>query len=73
MKAEQLSFEKLEPGIEKHTRYSDECEYVFYLNDSDKEVIINVEDGYNLVTNETVAKSIKLQTKEFAIIRRTIR
>lgn len=69
LKTENISFEKLESGVEKHSRYSDDNEYVFYLNDSDKEVVINNVSGYNMVTSELINGSIELQSKEFAIIK----
>lgn len=72
LKTEQIAFEKLETGIEKHTRYSDDCAYVFYLNDSDSEVVVDNVSGYNLVTEEQVEGTIRLQSKDLAIIKKTI-
>lgn len=67
--SEQIEYEKAQPGIEKHIRYSEDYAYKFYLNSSDKECVLKSIEGENLITGEAVNQDVRLMPKESLVIK----
>ncbi len=64
-----IVYSKLPTGVEKHTRYSDDSAYDFYLNCGDDHATIKKIDGEDIISNAEIHGSLKLDKYEIAIIK----
>jgi beta-galactosidase len=62
---------KLPTGVEKHSRYSDECSYDFYLNFSEDEKTIPKINGTDLLTGKEIDGALHLDKYQVAIIKKS--
>ncbi len=64
-----IVYTKLPVGIEKHSRFSEDCRYDFYLNCSDKPVAISGVSGLDLLTGKDIDKQLTLEKYGVAVIK----
>lgn len=64
-----IVYTKLPIGIEKHTRYSDEYRYDFYLNCTSDAIAVSNITGLNLLNNLETEDKLKLNSYEVAVIK----
>ena len=67
--SEQIAYERLPFGVEKHIRYSEDCVYTFYLNNSNMEIELKDIKGKNLITGDFFDKCVNLMPKECIIVK----
>ena len=67
--SEQIAYERLPFGVEKHIRYSEDCVYTFYLNNSNMEIELKDIKGENLITGDFFDKGVNLMPKECIIVK----
>lgn len=65
-----IAYTKLPAGIEKHTRYAEDCAYDFYLNGTTEDATVSGVTGTNLLNGDNVAGSLSLKGYDVAVIRR---
>ena len=70
VESEQITYEKMDSGVEKHIRYSEDYAYIFYLNNSNIEANLKNLDGINLITGEKTDEFITLLPRECLIVKR---
>lgn len=65
-----IPFAKLPEGVEKHSRYSDDTAYDFYLNCTEDEKTITDVSGVDLLTGAEVSGELNLGRYQVAIIKK---
>jgi len=64
-----IVYTKLPQGIEKHSRFSEDARYDFYLNCTDHEINLNNVSGKELITNTKLAGTLTLGKYQVAVVK----
>ena len=69
LKHAKIPYAKLPENVEKHSRFSEDTVYDFYLNCSKEEKIISEVSGYDLLTDTDINGDLKLDAYQVAVLK----
>ena len=69
LEASNIAYTKLPTGVEKHSRYTEEFRYDFYLNCDTKPVTIPNTKGVDILTNTSIEDTLTLDGYGVAVIK----
>ena len=65
-----IEYKRIPKGLEYHRRYSEESIFEFYLNTSDRDILISIPESKDVINNELVDGEISVPVKGFLITER---
>ena len=69
LKKARVEYSKLPAGVEKHTRFAEDCRYDFYLNGTKDVITISEISGVDLLSGNEINGSLKLEGYGVAVIK----